>query len=120
MICSDFNPGSDKKPVQGSIKSSNAYSPLISKEEGVQSSGDGRRFEWLMETADGRSVKCRLGGKDYDLGKGTLFLVKTKGGKTEVEQLSIDVSAVQTDAKSLEDFARKDAAVSKFLAIKAD
>jgi hypothetical protein len=120
MICSDFNPGSDKKPVHTSSKSSNDSPPLVSKEEGVQSAGDGRRLEWSMETSDGRTVKCRLDGKEYDLAKGTLFLVRTKGGKTEAEQLSTDLSAVQTDAKSLEDFARKDAAVSKFLAIQGD
>jgi hypothetical protein len=120
MICSDFNPGADKKPVHTSGNSSNTYPPLVSKEEGVQSSGDGRRFEWSLETGDGRAVKCRLDGKEYHLAKGKLFLVKTKGGKTEVEQLSTDVSAVSTDAKSIEDFARMDSAVSKFLGIKGE
>ena len=120
MTCSDFNPRSDKTPVNTSNWSGNSYPPLISKEEGVQSSGDGRRFEWSMQTSDGRTVKGRLDGKEYDLAKGTLFLVKTKGGKTEVEQLSTDLSAVQPDAKNIEKFARKDAVLSKFLGIKAD
>lgn len=120
MICSDFNPRSDKPPVQTSGQSGNATAPLIAKEEGFQCSGDGRRFDWSMETEDGRSVKCRLDAKEYDLANGTLFLVKTKGGKTEVEQVTKDLSAVQPDATSFEEFARKDAAVSKFLGFKAD
>jgi hypothetical protein len=84
------------------------------------SSHDGRKVEWLLETSDGRSVKCHLDDKEYDLSKGALFLVKTKGGKTEVEQLIRDLSAVQPDQQSVKEFARKDAAVSKFLGIKAD
>jgi len=120
MLCSDIGGRSDKAPVHSSITSSNAVSPLTSKEEGVQSAGDGRRFEWSLETVDGRTVKCHLDGKEYDLGKGTLFLVKTKGGKTEVEQLTKDLSAVQPAAPSLEEFAGKDAVVGKFLGIKSD
>jgi hypothetical protein len=49
-----------------------------------------------------------------------LFLVKTKGGKTEVEQLSTNISAAQADAESIGDFARKEPAVSKFLGTKSD
>jgi hypothetical protein len=77
-------------------------------------------LEWQLETTDGSSVKVRLGGKEHDATKGSLFLVKTTGGKTEVEQLAQDLSAVQPDAKSIQEFARKDAVVSKFLGIKAD
>ena len=85
------------------------------KEQGFESSPDGRRFEWQMETTDGRNIQFRLDGKEYDLSKGTLFLVKTKGGKTEVEQLSRDLSAVSPDANGCKDFAQKDPAVSQFL-----
>ncbi|HJZ58808.1 MAG TPA: hypothetical protein VKE74_27950 [Gemmataceae bacterium] len=56
-----------------------------------------------------------MDGKDYDLAKGTLFLVRTKGGKTEVEQLSRDLSAVQPEPESCKTFAQKDPAVSQLL-----
>jgi hypothetical protein len=114
MICSDIQAGatSSGENISGP--------PWLRKEEGFISSVDGRRLDWQVETTAGRSVKCRLDGKEYDLAKGTLFLVKTKGGKTEMEQLSRDLSAVQPDSASCKDFARKDAAVSKLLETAAD
>jgi hypothetical protein len=69
---------------------------------------------------DGRTVKFSLDGKEYDLSKGNLFLVRTKGGKTEVEQLSRDLSAVNPDVESCKDFARKDPAVSKFVGVEGN
>ena len=114
MICSDFR-GDVTTEGPASAGVDNIY-----KQKGSESGRDGRRLEWQLETKDASSVKVRLGGKEYDASKGSLFLVKTKGGKTEVEQLAKDLSAVQPDTKSIEEFARKDAAVSKFLGIKAD
>ena len=90
------------------------------KAKGWELASDGRRLDWQLETPDGSSIKVRLDGKEYDASKGNLFLVKTKGGKTEVEQLTKDLPAAQADEKGVEAFARKDAAVSKFLGIKAD
>jgi hypothetical protein len=69
---------------------------------------------------EGWDVKVRLNGKEYGASKGAVFLVKTEGGKTEVKQLARDLSGLQADPKSIEDFARKDAAISKFVGIKAD
>jgi hypothetical protein len=77
-------------------------------------------LDWQTERTEGWNVKVRLNGKEYDVSKGAVFLVKTEGEKTEVEQLAKDLSALQADPKSVEEFARKDAAVSKFLGIKAD
>ena len=109
MICSDIRGG------QSSAGETISGPPYVRKEKGFKSSPDGRRFDWELETTDGRGIKCRLDGKDYDLSKGALFLVKTKGGKTEVEQLSRDLSAVQAEAESCKDFAQKEPAVSKLL-----
>src|SRR5262245_1811971 len=109
MICSDTGGGTT------SSRDSLSGPPWVRKVEGFASSKDGRRFDWQLETADGRSVRCRVAGKEYDLAKGTLFLVKTRGGKTAVEQLSRDLSAVQAEVESCKQFARKDPAVSKLL-----
>src|SRR5262245_62244048 len=102
MICSDTGEGTT------SSKDSSAGPPWVRKVEGFAASKDGRRFDWQLETTDGRSVKCRVAGKEYDLAKGALFLVKTKGGKAEVEQLSRDLSAVQPEVESCKAFVRKD------------
>jgi hypothetical protein len=93
----------------------------VSKHQGyLSSTGGNRRLDWQIERTDGWNVKVRLSGKEYDASKGALFLVKIDGEKTEVEQLAKDVSAMQADPESVKEFARKDAAVSKFLGIKAD
>jgi hypothetical protein len=108
MICTD---------VQGSTNSGDSISgpPWIRKEQGAASSPDGRKVEWQLETTDGRNIQCRLDGKEYDLSKGALFLVKSKGGPTEVQQICRDLSAVAPDANSCMEFARKDPEVSTFL-----
>ena len=90
------------------------------KAKGWELASDDRRLDWQLETPDGSSIKVRLNGKEYDASKGNLFLVKTKGGKTEVEQLTKDLPGGLPDRKMVEAFARNDAAVSKFLGIKAD
>jgi hypothetical protein len=113
MICSDINQGTTDQTAGTS--SDSGY-----KGGGSQAAPDGRRYEWQTESMDGRNVKFRINGKEYDLSKGTLFLVKTKGGKTEVEQLSEDLSSVQPNAESCKEFARKNPAVSKFLDMKDD
>jgi hypothetical protein len=109
MICSDTQGGAT------SSGDSISGPPWVRKVDGVEASKDGRRFAWQMETTDGRSVKCRVDGKEYDLASGTLFLVKTKGGKTEVEQLSRDLSPVQPEPESCKTFVRQDPAASKLL-----
>jgi hypothetical protein len=116
MICADVVGGHSSQGSQSqSGPSGHSYT-----DKGRISAPDGRRFDWQAQTSDGRSIRFLLDGKEYDLSKGSLFLVKTKEGKTEVEQLSKDLSAVQADSKSVEEFARKDAAVSKLLGIKTD
>jgi len=113
MICSD---------IQGGSKSLNDYftsvpPTRIHKSDGHLTSQDDRKLEWRLEKKDGDKCKCRLNDKDFDLDEGILFLVKTKGGETEIEQISRDLSDVKLDAESVNAFARKDSVVSKFLEI---
>jgi hypothetical protein len=111
MICSDIQGGTTN------MRDDISGPPWVRKVKGSLSSPDGRSCEWVLESTDGRRVTFHLENKEYDLQKGTVFLVKTKGGKTEVEQLSRDLSSVQPDAVSCEEFARKDAALSKLFGI---
>ena len=109
VICCDFS----GTPV---IEASNG-----SKQQGFLSSTDGKQhLDWQTERTEDWNIKVRLNGKEYDASKGPVFLVKTEGEKTQIEQLAKDLSALLIDPKRVEDFARKDAAVSKFLGIKAD
>ena len=114
MICSDIQGGA------GGLEDHISGPPWVRKEKGYTLSSDGRRFDWQLETGDGRSVNCQVDGKEYDLSKGTLFLVKTMGGKTDVEQLSRDLSAAKPETESCKDFARKDPTLSKFLGMGSD
>jgi len=115
IICCDIPGGA------GGIKNSWSGPPPVGKSEGYASAKDGRREDWKFETTDGgRSVKFSVNGKEYDLSSGGLFLVKTKGGKTEVEQLNQDLSAVQPDEESCRSFVRKDPAISKLLGVEVD
>jgi hypothetical protein len=111
MICCDIQVGAG-----GSGENVNfAGNVYVIKKHGFAAARDGRRVDWELQTTDGRTVTCRLDGKEYDLAKGTLFLVKTQGGKREVEQVTRDLSAVQPTTESFKDFARKDPAVSKLI-----
>jgi hypothetical protein len=108
MICSDIQQGSSS--TTGSINGP----PWVRKEEGSVSAQDGRMLKWRIED-DGKKITCTVNDKGFDLDKGNLFLVKTKGGETEIEQTSQDLSAVKLDTLGLRDFARKNPAISKLI-----
>jgi hypothetical protein len=110
LICADVGGGT------GDSGQNNSGPPWVTNDHGSQTAQDGRTFNWEVETTDGRNLKCRVNGKDFDPAKGTLFLVRTKKGQSEAEQVKEDLSAVQPTAESLKEFARKNAAVSKVLA----
>jgi len=108
MICAD---------LEGSMRTMGGFSgpPSVRKAEGSVSAQDGRKLEWLLEEKEGQKIKCRVNDKEFDLDYGTLFLVKTKGGETEIEQISQDLSAVKADIESFKEFARKNPAISKLI-----
>ena len=105
--------------VQGSTSTKGSFSgpPSVRKSEGSVTAKDGRKLEWRLEEKEGQKITCSVNDKEFDLDKGNLFLVKTKGGKTEIEQISQDLSAVKPDIESFKDFARKNPAISKLLQI---
>jgi len=107
MICTDITGGGS------SGGTSVSGPPWIATARGYQSGKDGRRVEWELESKDGRSVDCRLNGKNYDLKNGALFVVT--GPKMQVEQISRDLSGVQADVESCKSFVHHDPAVSKLL-----
>jgi hypothetical protein len=109
MICCDI--------AGAGCGTSDGYSgpPPVRQASGSASARDGRRMDWILERTAGQSAKFWVNGKEYDLSRGTLFLVKTKAGKTEVEQLDRDLSAVQPDQESCKKFAQEDPAVSMLI-----
>jgi hypothetical protein len=87
----------------------------VNVEQGSARSADGRSLEWELQTTDGRTGQLEIGGGRYEVAGGSLFLVTTRGGKTEVRQLDRDLSAVPLDNEGILAFAANDSDLAAFL-----
>lgn len=81
--------------------------------------GDAPGIEWRCETADGKSGSVTLGGANYELSRGGIFLVDMQGAKPVVTQLSRDASSIKTKAE-LEALAKTDPEIAKFVSEKKE
>jgi hypothetical protein len=83
---------------------------------GVEGQGG---YHWQIGSKDGKSGNFRLNGKEYDLAKGALFVIKANGNEIEVHQFDRDLSAIPHDANKCREHLEKDAEVQKILAVAA-
>jgi hypothetical protein len=83
--------------------------------KGATSAADGRAYGWQLETTDGQTAKLSIERQEYDLSKGALLVVKTKGKAVQALQLKRDLAAVPFDVEGCSDYLRKDSEVMKFL-----
>jgi Tol biopolymer transport system component len=90
----------------GSASSSSTSDPPF-HQEGSAQSADGRSYEYSLETIDGQQADFTIDGIPYDLKQGNLFLIRTTGGATQVEQLDIDLTSLSPTNAGIEDFGRK-------------
>jgi hypothetical protein len=74
-------------------------------------------YECQLETEDGKTAICRINGTEYDLSKGTLFVVKANGEKVEVHQLKRDMTTIPFDTKNCRDPIQKDGEIRKLLGL---
>jgi hypothetical protein len=79
---------------------------------------DGARYEWRLDTPDGKTATFRINDKEYDISQGTLFVIKAKGDKVEVHQLNRDLSALPIDGPAIHEFLKNDAEVRKIFGVK--
>ncbi len=86
----------------------------VHRHRGSATTADGRSVNWELETTDGKTAVFRLNKTEYDLLKGRLFLITTKGVNVEVQQLDRDLSSVH-DSESALTFGKSDTDVSRFL-----
>src|SRR5262245_54529328 len=70
---------------------------------GVLSAVDGRKISWSCSTQDGTRGTVTVAGQQFDLAKGAVFLISLKAQQTKVEQIAVDMSALQ-GGKILEKF----------------
>ena len=94
---------------------SGSTSSPIYTETGLVLAADGRQIDWKIETTDGKSAAFSIAGQPYDLAKGTLFLVTTQGGKTQVQQLVFDLSGLPAVHESCQAIAGRSPDVSSFI-----
>jgi hypothetical protein len=73
-------------------------------------------LKWQVQTPDYKTGTVTINGTNYELNKGGLFLVSGGGEKATVRQFPTDLSAVEPSAKGLENFAKSDPDVAKFVA----
>jgi len=106
-------------PARSGTSSTSGAGPLTHgtpfRIEGYAESQDGHRFEWQVETDDGRTALFSLDDVRYDLSDGTVFIVRTGEGANEVTQLDGDLSHVDPDHASCVAFARNDSHLARFL-----
>jgi hypothetical protein len=84
-------------------------------EQGSARSADGRSLAWELRTTDGRRGELQIGGATYEVAGGSVFLVTTRGGKTEVRQLDRDLSTVPLDHEAILAFAESDPDLAAFI-----
>lgn len=106
----------DVKGNHSSHGAGSTNNPVHSESGSAGSAGAGG-YQWQLETADGKSATCRINGKEYDLSKGALFVIKAKGEQVEVHQLQRDLSTIPFDADGCREPLRKDAEILKNLGL---
>ena len=97
----ESNPGSVDNPVR--------------IHRGSTATADGRAYAWQLETTDGQTAKFAIERKEYDLSKGTLFAVKTKGKSCSILQLDRPLAGVPFDVEGCRDYLKKQGEVMAFL-----
>jgi len=76
----------------------------------------GKKITWNWNGAREKGGDFKINGKPYDLAKGTLLLVSTKGGEVRVTQLDVDLSKVEANEKGFQELAKKHEKLAKFIA----
>jgi hypothetical protein len=87
----------------------------VTIELGSARSADGRSLEWELRTTDGKRGELQIGGATYEVAGGSVFLVTTRGGTTEVRQLDRDLSSVPLSQEGILAFAENDPDLAAFI-----
>jgi hypothetical protein len=99
----------------GPSESGSESGPFGSNAWGSFSPAKGKKITWEWKGAREKGGDFKINGKPYDLGKGTLLLVSTKGGEVRVTQLDVDVSKVEPNEKGFQGLAKKHPKIAEFI-----
>ena len=85
------------------------------RQTGSVTSPDGRLVEWVVETSNNTSITLKVDSTQYDLAQGTLFLMKTRSGQTQIQQLVRDLTNIEATREGCLALAETDPDVSEFV-----
>lgn len=64
----------------------------VYRQTGSAESKEGDRYDWEIETTDGRTAELKINSIDYDIAKGAVFVIQMNGKQPTVDQLDLDLS----------------------------
>lgn len=99
----------------GSSGSGSTSDPVY-HESGSAQATDGRGYEYNLETSDGLQAQFTIDGAAYDLDQGRLFLIRTAGDETQVQQLDLDLSGLTPTNDGIVAFGRETPEIAAFIA----
>ena len=70
----------------------------VHRHTGWARSAEGYEYRWEIRSSDGRTAEIEINNVDYDVTKGTVFVVRHEGEEVAVEQLDLDVSSLSSVA----------------------
>lgn len=82
--------------------------------KGVARAVDGREVNWRVETTAGNTSAIFIDEQSYDLRQGTLFLIRTRGGETQIIQQPLNLVGRCTDYDACQHWLKQDARVLQF------
>ena len=104
----------------GPSESGSESGPFGSNAWGTFTPAKGKKIAWEWKGAREKGGDFKINGKPYDLAKGTLLLVSTKGGEVRTTQLDVDLSKVEPNEKGFQGLAKKHEKLAKFIADASD
>jgi hypothetical protein len=99
----------------GTNSATSSGDPMF-RQTGYAQAADGRRVEWQLETADGRTATLTIGDQRFDPAQGALFLIATAQGNLQIQQLQYDFDPLRPDPSSCENVATNSPEVQRFIA----
>ena len=75
----------------------------------------GYDFFWQIKTEDGRTAQFSINNQSFDLANGTVFLVSTVDGQTDILQLQRNLSGVAANDQGVTQFSLADPEISQFI-----